>query len=172
MRGPGLALLCLAAATGAGAAEIPRPLETIMAADPGCNILTAEDRREGSTAVRLDGGKTLHVVLCDRAAYNTTSRLFVEASGEFEPLYFAVYDEDLGWTGTASLYGANYDPKTRVLTSFYAGRGVGDCGSAGRWRWSDGVFRMLEYRAWSDCDRGRAQKAWPVVYAAKPQRRR
>ena len=169
MRAPRLALLCFAVATTAGAAEIPKPLEAVMAADPACNILTAEDRREGSTTARL-GDKALYVVLCDRAAYNTTSRLFVETAGEFEPLYFAVFDEDLGWTGTATLFGANYDAGTQVLTSSYAGRGLGDCGSAGRWRWSDGAFRMLEFRAWSDCDRGRAQKAWPVVYAAKPQR--
>ena len=31
---------------------------------------------------------------------------------------------------------------------------------------------MPEHRAWSDCDRGRPQRAWLAVHAARPQRRR
>jgi hypothetical protein len=39
-----------------------------------------------------------------------------------------------------------YDSETRLITTFAKGRGIGDCGSLLRYRFSDGETELLEYR--------------------------
>ena len=103
------------------------------------------------------------------AAYNSMERFFTVSDDVVAPSLFADYSDTSGWTGTAEMINSWYDPARRQLTSFAKGRGLGDCGSIGRWRWQNGMFRMIEYRYQLECG-GEATsdpEAWPLVYKAK-----
>lgn len=45
-----------------------------------------------------------------------------------------------------------YDPKAKRLHSFHKSRGLGDCGSAGEWRWTGKEFRLNGYWITKNCD--------------------
>ena len=118
----------------------------------------------------LSDTATLYALPCTAGAYQVGYRLYVVESGEIggiETLFFADYTESYGWTGTDLLFAVDYDPATKTLASFYKGRGIGDCGSAGQWRWVDYAFALEEFRATESCE-GRLSDDWPVVYQ-KPQ---
>lgn len=111
----------------------------------------------------------LYAIPCTAGAYNVSYRLYVVESGEIggtSTLYFADYSDSHGWSGTDLLVNIDFDAKEKRLTSFYKGRGLGDCGSMGSWRWKDYAFAMEEFRAWSRCDGTRTAEKWPVVFSA------
>ncbi|MCC2114056.1 MAG: DUF1176 domain-containing protein [Hyphomicrobiales bacterium] len=108
----------------------------------------------------------LYALPCTAGAYQVGYRLYVVESGEIggiETLYFADYSASHGWTGTDLLFSVDYDPATKTLASFYKGRGIGDCGSTGRWRWVDYAFALEEFRATDACE-GRLSDDWPLIY--------
>ena len=53
-----------------------------------------------------------------------------------------------------------WDEATGELSSSYKG-GNGNCGSAGRWLWSAGEFKLIEMRARETCDE--SSDEWPVI---------
>ena len=55
---------------------------------------------------------------------------------------------------------ADWDEASGELRSSYKG-GNGNCGSAGRWVWSAGEFKLIELRARETCDQ--STEEWPVV---------
>ncbi len=134
-----------------------------------------EDPTAGTMAVSesivapLSKTAILYAIPCTTHAYNVTYRLYVVESGEIggtETLYFADYSDDHGWTGTDLLFNVSFDATTGRLSSFYKGRGLADCGSAGVWRWKDYAFAMEEFRAWSRCDGTHPPDTWPLVFKA------
>lgn len=110
----------------------------------------------------LPGGFALHVTQCFAGPYNFTQLYFFERRDDLQLIYFADYYE--GWSGTNQLFNSEFDPKTGRLDAFYKGRGIGDCGSAGRWVWSGYSFKLTEFSAWPDCDNGKSSDDWPVIY--------
>ena len=151
-------------------ARLPKPLYELLRLTPDCS---PEDNDYmlgiGISRDWLEGGIELYSVPCWSAAYNTIERYFTVSGDVVAPLLFADYGDTTGWTGTAEMINSGYDPAARELSSFYKGRGLGDCGSSGLWRWQDGMFRMIEYRYQPECG-GEATSdpgAWPLVYEAK-----
>ena len=51
------------------------------------------------------------------------------------------------------------------ISSFYLGRGIGDCGTRGEWAWDGSKFHLTRYTAMDDC-RGIPSNDWPVLYRA------
>ncbi|MBL0371947.1 DUF1176 domain-containing protein [Rhizobium sp. KVB221] len=73
-------------------------------------------------------------------------------------------------TVTSTAYNVDYDPKTKTLTSFFKGRGIGDCGVWYKWAVAGVSLVLAEKREKGDCDEkdmGGPQH-FPVVWAAKP----
>jgi hypothetical protein len=122
--------------------------------------------REDGEVHPLPGGAVLYLVPCYAGAYNFAWRFYIDrdGGGTYEVLYFADYSERWGWTGTDVLYLPTFDEKTLELTSYYKGRGIGDCGTSGRWVWDEYLFRLVEYRAKDDCDGSGAPGEFPVAY--------
>jgi hypothetical protein len=135
-------------------------------ADVECGPLMEGEQRQ-ITSYYLPGAKKLHVSSCFSGAYNFGSLFLIEGVDGLEVFSFADYSEEYGWTGTNQLINAEYDPKTGWLFSFAKGRGIGDCGSSGQWRWRQYLFQLREFRAWDDCDNGREGDNWPVVFKYK-----
>ena len=139
-----------------------------------CDPLT-EGALSADAAIQADlgDGKTLYIIPCFAGAYNTAYRVYLVRNGENEKartLYFANFSQSLGWYGSDTLINASYEPDTKALISFGKGRGLGDCGNAARYTWDGFDFRMIEYRAWDQCDGSRQPEQWPVVYSAGTNR--
>lgn len=104
----------------------------------------------------------LHQLPCFYGAYNFGSLWFTET--EFEglvPLHFAEPELDIdytdeeqtafsdmtitGYTASATLINADFDPEARTITDFSKWRGLGDAFSAGTWEFRKGKFVLTRY---------------------------
>ncbi len=118
----------------------------------------------------LDKNRVLYILPCHSGAYNFLSRIYVfdkRYPEEAGAQYFADYSDSYGWLGTNTLTNTDYDAKTKTLTAFHKGRGIGDCGSAAKYRWLDYAFRLLEFAYWGKCDGTKGPEEWPVIYRHK-----
>ena len=115
---------------------------------------------------RLNETMQVYGILCETSAYNWPFAIYLVRDGELsdaERLYFADYSNDTGWTGTDLLFNASYDPKTKQLQGFSKARGLGDCGSLIRLKWTDEQFALMEFRYKEECDED-ISKPFPLIY--------
>jgi hypothetical protein len=99
----------------------------------------------------LGGGKKLFLVNCWSAAYQSGSIAFVADASRARLQTFQTFDGKR-FKPFASLSGGDYDPDKKTLNSFYKGRGIGDCGSMGEWKWNGAEFKMSAYFYKAKCD--------------------
>lgn len=141
-----------------------------LLADPDCELFNdtaITDMWEGTT---LNANTRVHIVPCFTGAYNVMSKVLLERrdnesdTSTFDTLSFADYRSDLGWIGTDMLTNAFINPETGHLAHFHKGRGLGDCGATGSWKWTGYVFALVEYYVEEDCN-GRLPDQWPQVFA-------
>jgi hypothetical protein len=113
----------------------------------------------------IDDGRSLVKLLCYRGAYNFGSSWFLlDSGGAITPLAFPIPAENSGsMDTTADLVNADLAASTGELGSFNKGRGIGDCGSNGRWRWDGQRFQLASYALMGDC-RGVTPDLWPVLW--------
>ncbi|MGL6160426.1 DUF1176 domain-containing protein [Microbulbifer sp.] len=117
----------------------------------------------------LGAGRLLHIVPCWAGAYNLGSLVFVTGAKGEEPqlVTFDEYLPDGKRTRTEVLVNAAFNPESGVLTSFNKARGIGDCGSMGKWLWRAGTFQLVEFRA-RECGGEPVESSeWPVLYRAQ-----
>ena len=163
-----LACVLLGAPVGPAAAEDAAQRAAVLARHEALSECEKLDKDDKPVEVEapMGEGRTLYAIVCGRAAYNATFALYlVLEKGEITRLAFAEYLEELGWYGANILFNISYDQGSRMLNAFYKGRGVGDCGTKGTWRWTEYGFKLIEYRSKPDCDGKRG--AWPVIFRAK-----
>ncbi len=123
-------------------------------ADDGCGVDASGFKPE---AFRLDATHTLILVpaICGNGAYNYfTTALIAPNAGR--PLSRARFDapSSMGLEGTGNepdLVNAGYDPKTRRLSTYAKGRGIGDCGIAQQFAWDGTRFRLVEQSQMDEC---------------------
>jgi|GEM_PF-6720220 len=115
---------------------------------------------------------TLYIVPCTQAAYNTMQRAYISYDdGKYaEPVTVLSFD-GIGIAGTMELDSAGYDPTSMTLSTFFKGRGIGDCGESSKSKLFvndlGGVsMRTVEIRSKANCD-GHPEKKWPVVFKQK-----
>lgn len=112
----------------------------------------------------LGGGKRLVLVLCMQGAYQGSSIAYaVEGAAPPWLLMFPTWD-DKRIAPSAFVTEADYDPATKQMTSFAKGRGLGDCGSLGTWRWTGTAFALKSFFYKEHCDSKRfaGQERWRV----------
>jgi hypothetical protein len=145
---------------------IPTALLDRHRGDLDCEQFEDLPNGRGIAAEALDEEHRIYILPCQAGAYNFTSKIYVEAFGEFEPQYFADYSGDLGWTGTSQLVNVEYDADTKQLSTFAKGRGMGDCGTIGSWVWQGYGFKLLEFRSRDNCDwNGEGEvPEFPLIY--------
>ena len=126
-----------------------------------------EDPPEGGAdeAAPLDDQQTLVGLLCSSGAYNFESSFWIVTGGNVAKAIPASF-ETPGQKPASSLVNADFDPKTATLSFFDKGRGVGDCGAAGKYVWTGKGFALLEYAAMETC-RSVDSDDWPVLWRAK-----
>ena len=146
-------------------AAMPKEVSQFHAGNDACDAPEDLVHRDDGIAARLDAANVLYLVPCWAGAYNFGYVAYAFNSGVVRQELFASYSERLGWTGTPFLVTPYFDPLSLILSDFYKGRGIADCGTSGLWQWQGG-FRLLEYRAKDDCDGLGEPGRFPVVYRA------
>ena len=76
--------------------------------------------------------------------------------GEFSVLQALLFDgpsldPSAGKSGTGDITNGDWDPKTRRLSSYEKGRGLGDCGSTENYAWDGARFRLVEQNEMGEC---------------------
>lgn len=110
---------------------------------------------------RIDERTTLAIVtaVCGSGAYNYYGiPLLLRDDGTRK-----VADLDRDEEGDLTM-NLSWDEKTRVLSSYFKGRGLGDCGDAKDWVWDGTRFRVVLEKAMGECQ---GAIAWIPYYRAK-----
>jgi hypothetical protein len=147
-----LAVVCLARIALAEETPLPASVMADGAKTADCTEEMNADSVVGTSD--LGGGQALVEVRCWIAAYQSGSIFFLVRKGAADGarlLRFQVADKQ-GFATTISLSDADFDEKTRIMRSFYKGRGAGDCGAIGEWKWTGSDFKLVRYLSKPDCD--------------------
>jgi hypothetical protein len=113
----------------------------------------------------LNNSQTLVELACSLGAYNLQSDFWIVTSGDVAKAAPASFEAPGEKPGNR-LFNVEFDRKTATLSFFYKGRGVGDCGDAGKYVWTGKGFALLEYSAMGTC-RGVSSDDWPVLWRAR-----
>ncbi|KPQ12634.1 MAG: Protein of unknown function (DUF1176) [Saliniramus fredricksonii] len=136
------------------ASGLPAAVVAAALAEADCSWPPEDGAVVSRPARPLGEALMLLEIPCWQAAYQAGSILMAydpEAPEEARLLRFPVPDGD-GFTEKPSLTFPDYNPETRQITSLHRGRGLGDCGSAGRWQWTGEAFALQSYWEKPDCD--------------------
>lgn len=135
--------------------SLPKTLVAEAFKKADCDIAIDEVIKDLEYIGDLSGGLKLVEVYCWRAAYNFGSILFAvnpKEPGKARLLRFKTLGEGGKLIDTYQLSSPSYDEKAKKLGSAHKGRGVGDCGSVGEWRWRGKDFVLTRYWNKEDCD--------------------
>lgn len=154
----------------------PKPL-ALPAAVEALSMVKACRRDTADTAVvqeavmsaRLGPQTELWGVACSVGAYNASYALFVTGPGGANPRPAAfptwrphgLTEGDQDW-----LTNPVYDPKTRTISHFPRGRGIGDCGVIQSWTWTGRGFVLNEEKSMGDCW-GMGSNRWPTTWRTR-----
>ncbi|MEP3630358.1 MAG: DUF1176 domain-containing protein [Hyphomicrobiales bacterium] len=129
-----------------------------------CDIDGAASYALGTAISTLDDKNSVAVVPCSAHAYNVTFNVYVidHETKAAKRQQWAVYSGFTGWIGTDRLTNVNFDQETKELFMVHKGRGAGDCGMTGLWKWGEYGFKMVSFHAKDDCD-GKNDD-WPQVF--------
>jgi uncharacterized protein DUF1176 len=110
---------------------------------------------------RLDSRTTLAIVtaVCGSGAYNYYGiPMLLRDDGTRE-----IADLDKEEEGDVTM-NLSWDDKTHVLSSYFKGRGLGDCGGSTEWVWDGTRFRVILEKAMGEC---LGAIAWIPYYRAR-----
>lgn len=119
------------------------------------------------STIDLGHGLVFHVVPCAGGSYNPSFAIYRQVEGGFVRTAFADYSDETSWSATSQLFNVEWNAETRMLTSFFKGRGIADCGSIGEWRVRDGYLRLEKFFHKQECDGEGDPGDFPLVYEAK-----
>lgn len=118
---------------------------------------------------RLAPGVVLYAPVCGRGAYNALySLVLADDRGGGARVLQLPLPEGFGQAAIGDPMNIDYNPETRMLTSFAKGRGLGDCGDETQWVWDGKAFQVVVSRVMGDC-RGVPFDDWPTLFQAVVQ---
>lgn len=128
------------------------------------------DVRDMAQSYRLDDKTELWAVPCGTGAYNLTHYWYVTGKGGRSPRPTALIGASGPGGDPASpdngTVNGEYDPKTRLLSAFAMGRGLGDCGTMQTWAWTGSAFVLAEERSMGVCA-GVPAELWAVAWRTR-----
>lgn len=101
-------------------------------------------------------------------AYNQPYALYV-VNEIVERIAFP-YMQDSKPTAMSTAMNIDFDPVAGTITSFFRGRGIGDCGEYFKWKINDGKgsLELMEMRSKGECDEGSNDPTtFPLVWPVK-----
>lgn len=157
-------------------APLPQSIVDRRTTDSSCDDIADLPHGDNIMSHRVSATHTLHLLPCWAGAYNFGYIAFVDDGERARQHYFAAFGETLGWSGTNALVNPYFEDNNGLLFDLNKSRGLGDCGTAGIWRWDNWGFKLLEYSAKRTCDTPDKPFDFPVIYRAEdfrfPQDRR
>ncbi len=126
-----------------------------------------EGRSDPIHAFALDGRALLVLVPCGSGAYNGTFVPLITSGGTTDTARFDLSPGDDG-AGRPLLINADWDGATGTLSSYYKGRGLGDCGVARSYVWDGTHFRLTQSREMTEC---RGAATWIINWRAAIDRK-
>lgn len=150
---------------GAQGRALPAALEALPAVK-ACREETSHSdwvQKEVQSA-RLAADTELWGVPCFVGAYNMGHDWYVTGPDGRNPRPAVLAQAD-GETSAGTINGG-YDPRTRTLTAFAKGRGVGDCGTASTWTWTGRAFTLTEETSMTECW-GVPADLWPTTWRSR-----
>lgn len=146
------------------------PQTGLPAAVPASAMAVAGDCDDPAVAppeaiiARLAPGLVLYAPVCSRGAYNAVYSL-VLADERGRGARVIRLPQGFGAATISDPMNIDYDPASRVLSSFSKGRGLGDCGDETQWVWDGQAFQVLIWRVMAEC-RGVPFDDWPTLFQA------
>jgi uncharacterized protein len=113
----------------------------------------------------LDDAHLACALPCRAAAYNVRVRVYLVNRGGSRaaaPVSFPSVRADGTMTEMEEIVSPVYDPKTRTVSAFERGRGLGDCGEKWRWRWTGQRFGLVRQQVKEACDGNPGP--WQTIY--------
>ena len=150
-----LVLLFAQSALAQQKVQLPKGLVEDAFKKAECELDLDEAIKDLETSGELSGGLHVVEVYCWRAAYNFGSILFAldpAAPEKARLLSFRTLGAKNNLISTFQLSSPGYNEKTKTLSSSHKGRGVGDCGTSGEWRWNGKDFELKRYWNKDKCD--------------------
>jgi hypothetical protein len=107
-------------------------------------------------------------VRCLAGAYNESHAFYTlrDGAGRAEPARFTVPGPEGALRTENMLTNAWIEEEAAIVGFFSKGRGIGDCGSQGRYAWDGTRFVPIELSVMPTC-RGVPPDAWPVLMRAQ-----
>ena len=115
-----------------------------------------QGRTLGGFKTKISDEADLYGIPCGAGgAYNQSFAFWAALDTFVVPLALPSFSEGAP-IAMMDAFNASFDPEKRELTSFYKGRGLGDCGTYHRWSVSESdfgnLFRLVEMLNKDDCD--------------------
>jgi len=138
----------------ARADSIKIPFQQVEAAFKTAECTNELKDEELENVSDLGGGLKLVEVYCWRAAYQAGSIFLAVNPAQPEKARLLKFQwwSNKRLNSVYSLTEPDFDPAAKTLKSFHKGRGVGDCGSIGEWKWSKGNFDLTRFWHKENCD--------------------
>ena len=122
-----------------------------------------KDPRDEVTSL---GGRDVLVKLeHSRGAYNVNAVFYRVPNGDVRRAERIRFPGITPKDAREVLVNAGYDAKERMIGYFSKERGLGDCGSSGRYGWTGKSFVLVEYSSMPNCE-GVWSDLWPTLYRA------
>lgn len=126
--------------------------------------------------VRLGPGQVLASVPCFSGAYNFARAYFLVDEGQVPRVRPALFprpieqkdEPDRELTPDNVLWNADFAADSTEISQFSKGRGFGDCGETGVWRWDGRAFQAVSITLMNSC-RGVLAGYWPQIFASRDQ---
>ncbi|MBX3579537.1 MAG: DUF1176 domain-containing protein [Rhizobiaceae bacterium] len=147
--------------------DLPAALAELHATSGDCDLIEYLEY-VGRETVVLEEGKELWFLPCYAGAYNFSFAAYVHEEDAYQRLRLAYYSDHASWRSVDVLVNPQWDASTSTLTIYDMGRGIGDCGSRGEWRYAEGLLRLERFFHKADCDGEGEPGEFPLVYEAKP----
>jgi hypothetical protein len=151
-------LACAVALAGGPTAEaettVPRAVIQAGMKKAKCDVPLADAVSDAEPA-DLGKGLKLIEVYCWRAAYNFGSIFFAYPAAnprKARVLAFHSPAKNDRLVPGFSLSNPDFSSEAGVMRSAHKGRGVGDCGEIGEWKWNGKDFTLKDYWRKEECD--------------------
>ncbi len=153
-------------------ADIPEAIRDEFKGPDGICSFSEDDGFDNFGGFDADVGDDAHMLVLpcgDGGAYNQPYAIFASQFDRIDRMALPDMADD-GPTTTSQAWNVDWDQQKRILTAFFKGRGLGDCGGWNKWRLDNGgeglAFVLLEARAKGDCDGnyGNGPESWPASW--------
>ncbi len=155
--------------------ELPEAIRAHFAEGGDCADTDPSMFNGNAMSHAIDEDTTIYVMPCGSSgAYNVPYAAYVDAYDMIAPLAFPTM-VDGAPSATPQAFNLAYDWEKKSFSSFFKGRGIGDCGTYSQWRLAEGAMGpqlVLVEETFRDCpeqfsetdeiDPGSWPKTWPL----------